>query len=232
MINKHRIIKNIPSIALTGLIGVSIGIGIGIAPTFADSPTADKVLYSNNFEKLPDGEPEGDIVVLVKGVLIKAVDGNRVLEFPAEPAEGYGVIFGPEGQNLLAVSARFMATSKGRRSPEFGLGLADTGGYKIMAMPAANELQLLKGEDVKATIPYTWKSGSWTFLKLQARQVADGKFVIEGKAWEKEEPREWMIKFEEQEEPAKGRASAWGSPYASTPIQVDDIAVAASSLSK
>ena len=128
-------------------------------------------------------------------------------------------------QNLLCVSARFNGISKGRRNPEFGLGLGDTGGYKLMVVPAAGQLQLLKGEEVIATIPYEWKSASWTHLKLQARKIAEGKYSIEGKVWEKEESKDWMIKFEEAEEPAKGRPSAWGSPYSSTRILVDDLLV-------
>ena len=208
---------------------------IALAGTFANTVAVTKAshetrcaetLYSNDFEKLPEGEPDAELVVLVKGVLIKSIDGNKVLEFPSEPSDGYGVIFGPDGKSLLSVSARFKGSSNGRRFPEFGLGLADTGGYKLMAVPAAGELQLLKGEDVKATIPYSWHSGLWTNLKLQVQQAGDGKWAVQGKAWEgKEEPKDWTVKFEETEEPPKGRPSVWGSPYASTPIDVDDLLV-------
>ena len=135
-------------IALAGVLS------IGIAFSFADAPPTSKPLYASNFAQAPEGEPDGEIVVLVKGVLIKTFEGKKVLEFPADPVDGYGVIFGPEGMNFLSVSARFNGTSKGRRNPEFGLGLADTGGYKLMLVPAAGQLQLLKGEEVKATIPF------------------------------------------------------------------------------
>jgi len=94
-------------------------------------------------------------------------------------------------------------------------------------MPSTNQLQILKGEEIKASVPFTWKSGTWTKLKLQVRKLPENKFAIEAKAWEdgNEEPKTWLATFTETEVPPKGRPSAWGSPYSSTPIQFDDLSV-------
>ncbi len=195
----------------------------------AEIPPAGALLYTNDFEKAPEGNPPGDIVVLGGTFSVKVVDGNKVLEVPGDPIDGYGFLFGPEAQSILNVSARIFGTATGKRTPEFGVGLADTNGYKAWIMPSTNQLQILKGEEVKATAPFPWKSGTWTTLRLQVRKVADGKYAVEAKAWEhgKEEPKDWMATFTETEELPKGRPSAWGSPYASTPIQFDDLSVSA-----
>ena len=187
-----------------------------------------KPLYANNFEKLPEGDPPEDMVALMGKFAIRTVDGNKLLELPGDPVEGFGLLFGPDNESLLCVSARIYGTATGKRTPEFGIGLADSNGYKLWVIPATNELQIIRGEgDVKATVPFHWKSGTWTSLRLQVRQIGDGKFSVEGKAWEhgQEEPKAWMVAFTETEELPKGRPSVWGSPYSSTPIRFDDLLV-------
>ena len=49
---------------------------------------------------------------------------------------------------------------------------------------------------------------------------------IEGKAWagDDKEPKEWAVSTKATEA-ISGRASVWGSPYSSTPIRFDDLAV-------
>src|SRR6266699_1946691 len=103
----------------------------------ADAPSP---AYSQDFEKLPEGDPPGEIVVLGGLFTIKSVDGNKVLELPGDPVDGYGVLFGPEGQGPMAVSARIFATATGKRAPEFGVGLGDTNGDKLWGMPAAKQV--------------------------------------------------------------------------------------------
>src|SRR5256885_2228110 len=63
----------------------------------ADAP-AGKALYQQNFEQLPEGDPPGEIVVLSGSFAVKSVEGNKVLELPGDPVDGYGVLFGPEVQ--------------------------------------------------------------------------------------------------------------------------------------
>lgn len=206
---------------------LSVSSVLRLSVTSAEAPSPTKPLYANDFEKLPDGNPPEDMVPLSGNFTVKTVDGNKLLELPGDPVEGYGILFGPDNESLLSVSARIYGTATGKRTPEFGVGLADSNGYKLWLMPATNQLQLIKGEDVKATAPFPWKSGSWTSLRLQVRKIAEGKYSVEGKAWEygKEEPKSWIVSFTETEELPKGRPSVWGSPYSSTPIRFDDLLV-------
>ena len=195
----------------------------------ADTPATETPLYSNDFEKAAEGEPPKEIVILNGAFEIKAVEGNKVLELPGDPVDSYGVLFGPEGQAYLKVQARIYATSTAKRMPEFGVGLGDSNGYKLWLMPATGQLQILKGEEVVAKAEYpSWKTGAWTVLKLQARSDG-GKTVVEGKAWPhgQSEPAGWSIRHEDGAEPPKGRASAWGVPFSSTPIRFDDLVVSA-----
>lgn len=217
--------KRIKNTALKTFLCVLCASVVNLLPTrAADAPAP---LYTQDFEKTAEGEAPSDMVILSGTFAVKVVDGNHVLELPGDPLDGFGVLLGPEGEQYLSVQARVQATSTGKRFPEFGVGLGDTNGYKLIAMPAAGQVQIYKGEDVVATAPLAWKSGAWTTVKLQARKNAEGKAVVEGKAWAsgEAEPKDWQVTFTDTEDAPKGRASIWGTPYASTPIRFDDVVV-------
>jgi hypothetical protein len=82
---------------------------------------------------------------------------------------------------------------------------------------------------VVAKAPFAWESDSWTLLTLRVRKVKDGEFAVEGKAWKQgaAEPARWTVTYTEKSEPLAGRASLWGNPFAGTPIDFDDLLVAA-----
>jgi len=125
------------------------------------------------------------------------------------------------------VSARLRGTAKGRRAPTFGVGLGGVSGWKLQVSPGKKVLELLKDQEIKASAAFDWKAGTWTQLRLQIRKVKDGAWRIEGKAWGQgeSEPKDWLVVFDEKEEPVAGRASVLGSPFAGTPIWFDDLAV-------
>ena len=60
-------------------------------------------------------------------------------------------------------------------------------------MPTTNEFQINKGEKTLATVPYQWTTNTWTRLKFSTTRTPDGKFKIQGKAWQdgKEEPKDF-----------------------------------------
>ncbi len=186
-----------------------------------------KPLYENNFEKADVGKVPEDFLVLDGGFIVKEESGNKFLELPGAPLDNFGVLFGPTETANVAVVARIHGTGKGRRFPAFGVGLNGVGGYKIQITPAKKVIELFKGEDVVASAPYTWESGTWTLLRLQVRKVKDGEFVVEGKAWKQgaEEPKAWIISQTEMGELTAGRASVWGNPFSGTPIRFDDLQV-------
>jgi hypothetical protein len=81
---------------------------------------------------------------------------------------------------------------------------------------------------VKASVPFTWESGTWLQLKLQIRKVKDGEWMVEGRAWKQgtPEPKEWLITLKADEAPPEGRPAVWGNPFSGTAIQFDDLVLA------
>ena len=186
-----------------------------------------KALYENNFEKAELDKVPDDFLVLDGQFAVKEEGGNKFLELPGAPLDTFGVLFGPTENEGTAVSARIFGTGKGRRYPTFAVGLngQGTSAYRLQVSPAKKALELFKGDVVKATVPFEWQSGAWARLRLQVRKVKDGQWKVEGKAWADKEPSAWLVSFDEREQPVAGKASIWGSPYATTPIRFDDLKV-------
>jgi hypothetical protein len=185
------------------------------------------ILYSNNFEKAEVGKLPEDMMALQGEFRVKAERGNKMLELPGAPLETFAVLFGPTETDNVAVSARIVGTAKGRRAPAFGVGLNGVSGYKLQLSAAKGALELLKDQETKAGADYNWKSGQWTWFRLEARNVKKGEWRIQGRAWAQgeAEPDKWLVTFEEKEEPVPGRASVIGIPYSGAPIQYDDLTV-------
>ncbi len=208
----------------TGALRASLLVAL-LAVAIVSAPA--QVLYTNGFDKAELEKVPEDMMVLDGGFAVKEEAGNKFLELPGAPLETFGVLFGPTEASGLAVSARVQSTNKGRRSPTFAVGLNGVGGYKLEVAPAKKLVELIKGEEIVASAPFNWESGSWTMLRLQCRKVKDGEFAIEGKAWKQgnAEPKEWQIKHSETAESPAGRPSVWGKPFAGTPVRFDDLQV-------
>ena len=93
--------------------------------------------------------------------------------------------------------------------------------------PAKKLLELYKADEVIGSVGFDWKSGQWTKLKLAVRKTGNTSWVVEGKVWTQgaNEPEHPMISSDQKFPPPAGRASIWGQPYATTPIQFDDLVV-------
>ena len=158
---------------------------------------------------------------------VKREGTNQFLELPGAPLDTFAVQFGPAEKTDVAVVARVFGTSKGRRAPTFGVGLGGVSGWKLQVSPAKKTAELLKDQELKATVNHDWKSGTWTQVRLEIRKVKDGAWKIEGKAWTvgESEPKAALISYDETEEPIPGKASILGSPFAGTPIWFDDLKV-------
>ena len=186
------------------------------------------MLYTNGFDKAEPGKLPEDLMVLEGGFAVREEAGNRFLELPGAPLDTFGLLFGPTETENVSASARFYGTGKGRRFPTFAIGVNGVSGYKLQMAPGKKTLELLKGEnEVLATVPYTWESGTWTTMRVQLRKIADGQWQLEGKAWKEggAEPAKWLVTHAVTTAPIAGRAGIWGMPYSGTPIRFDDLAV-------
>jgi hypothetical protein len=184
-----------------------------------------KILYENNFEKAGVGPLPDEFLVLDGDFSIKESEGNRYIELPGAPLDTFGVLFGPTTNAGVCVSARIYGTSKGRRYPQFAIGLDGQNGYRLKVSPAKDSVEICKGDESLVSVPFHWKSGAWTAFKLRIRQTDGPAWKVEGKVWPQSEvePKGWTISLEEKTAPRPGRASFWGSPVSGTPIRFDDL---------
>src|SRR2546429_8902374 len=188
-----------------------------------------KAIYENDFEKAELNKVPDDFLVLDGQFAVKEEGGNKFLELPGAPLDTFGVLFGPTEKEGNAVSARMFGTGKGRRYPTFAVGLNGQGStaFRLQVSPARKALELYRGDEVTASATYEWQPGVWTELRLQVRKVKDSEWRVEGKVLTGggKEPPAWAVSFDEKKQPVAGKASIWGSPYATTPIRFDDLRV-------
>jgi hypothetical protein len=178
-------------------------------------------LYTSNFEEAEAGSVPDDLMVLGGEFAVQRDGANRFLELPGAPLDSFAAQFGPATNSEVAVQAKIFGTSKGRRAPTFGVGLGGVSGWKLQVAPGKKALELLKDQEVKATVNHAWKSGVWMQLRLEIRQAKAGEWKIAGKVWrpDESEPKDALISAVETEEPVTGRASILASPFAGTPIR-------------
>jgi hypothetical protein len=189
---------------------------------------AGEPVYKNDFQSAEVGKLPDNFMVMSGDFTVKEEGGNKFLELPGSPLDTFGLLFGPAQPTGGSASAKFFGTKVGRKYPAFGISLGGVGGYRVQVSAAKKALEIFKGDEGKASVPFTWESGVWTSVKIRIRK-ADAGWVVEGKAWPATaaEPAEWMIHEDEKDQPPAGRAAIWGSPYSGTPIRFDDLVLEA-----
>ena len=188
---------------------------------------AAKPLFDEAFSSTKLGEVPDSFMVLDGQFAVREEEGNRFLELPGAPLESFGVLFGPNESEGVEVTARILSTKSGRKFPTFAVGLNGVGGYKVRVAPAKNALELVKGDDVKASVPFKWTSGQWTVFRLSVRKSGAGVRIL-AKAWQgADEPKEAQLQHDESEKLPPGKAGVWGMPFSGTPIRFDDLQITA-----
>jgi hypothetical protein len=186
--------------------------------------TTGRVLLVD-FDALPDGPLPDDEFLILDGDwrVVRDPDGlGKYLELPGEPIREMGLLLGPDMVGAATVSARIHGVAKGRAKPRFGIGLNGDGGYKLRVVPAEKSVELLNGTDVVATAAFNWQSERWTRLTL-AMTATEGGWEIKGTVTDAD--IEVTLIWVDSEKPFGGQASIYASPYASTPLRVDDIRI-------
>jgi hypothetical protein len=188
---------------------------------------AAKPLFDEAFSSTKLGEVPESFMVLDGQFAVREEEGNRFLELPGAPLESFGVLFGPNESEGVEVTARILSTKSGRKFPTFAVGLNGVGGYKVRVAPAKNALELVKGDEVKASVPFKWTSGQWTVFRLSVRKSGAGVRIL-AKAWQgADEPKEAQLQHDESEKLPPGKAGVWGMPFSGTPIRFDDLKITA-----
>jgi hypothetical protein len=183
--------------------------------------------YRNDFSADAVGQPPKDVQAVGGSFTVAEVDKNKVVELPGVPLDIGGLLFGQADQGELDARARVWSESSGRRFPEFGIGLGDVGGFRLMVLPGQKRLELRRGDDVLKSVKLAqpWRSGGWTWVRLRVVAKEGGRWTVEGKTWpgDATEAPAWQVSHEVTEAPAKGRASVWGVPFSGKPIRFDDL---------
>ncbi len=190
-------------------------------------PVAAAPLFEEDFNRTTGDQVPDNIMVLDGQFAVKEEAGNRFLELPGSPLETFGVLFGPSVPADVQVQARFWGNKVGRKFPTFAAGLNGVSGYKLRVSPGKGALELVQGADaeVKATVPFTWKSGEWISVKLQVKKSGTGVEIV-AKAWQgPTEPAEWSLKSASAEALPAGKAGVWGMPFSGTAVRFDDLRV-------
>jgi hypothetical protein len=181
-------------------------------------------LFSEDFEKTEIGKLPAGFTAFAGAFKVAEDGGQKFLELPGAPLDSFGVLFGPAEKYPLAVGAKIFGTGVKRKVPAFGVSLGGVGGYRLQVSAAKGTLEIFKADEPRASSPFSWKSGAWTALRLQVREV-DGRWLVEGKAWPADaaEPAAWALTYEAPEPPPTGKAGVWGNPFSGTPIRFDEL---------
>ena len=186
--------------------------------------------YRNDFSADTVGQPPKDAQAVGGSFVVAEVDKNKAVELPGIPLEICGLLFGPADQGEADAKARVWTESSGRRFPEFGMGVGDVGGFRLMVLPGQNRLELRRGDEVLKSVELNqpWRSAAWTWVRLRLVPADAGRWSVQGKTWSDgaPEPQPWQVAHEITEPPAKGRASVWGVPFSGKPIRFDDLSSA------
>ncbi|MDH3583117.1 MAG: hypothetical protein OER86_02765 [Phycisphaerae bacterium] len=197
------------------------------APAPKPTPPPTDVLYNNDFENDKVGaEPEA-VMVLDGAFAVTDDQGNKILRLPGEPLDTFGVLLGPAAREDVTIRARVRSHSTRRRFPSFAVGLASAGGYKLRLATNRDQLEMVSDETTISARPYEWKSGTWTHLELSLVKTGENSWEVSGRAWPEgtNKPQAAQIQVKVTEEPPTGRASLWGTPFSSRPIDFDDVVI-------
>ena len=186
-----------------------------------------ETVYQNDFTTVPLGEEPADFLVL-DGAFTVVKDGtNRVLELPGAPLDNFGALFGPSIRGGSQIQVSVFSRSKGRLAPAFGVGVNGLGGFRALVSGNKRTLEILRGDELLASVRFRWNGDVWVHLLLQAAPQSDGKWRVRAKVWEGDaDPQErWLVVLEDQDAPPRGKASIWGHPFSGQPIRYDHLKV-------
>ena len=121
--------------------------------------------------------------------------------------------FGPDNLSNYTVQADFKGEDNDGKMPDGGL-IAQR--YTLSLMGAAQELHLISWvtHDTRTAkrIPFAWKPEVWYRMKFRAA-VEDGKAVLRGKVWprDEQEPSDWTVEMVDERPNLNGSPGMFGN---------------------
>jgi outer membrane protein assembly factor BamB len=171
--------------------------------------------YANDFEKLPDGAVPGGWVNTQGKFVIKTVNGNKVLaKVNTKPsplvALGNAYITLSTAKDYT-IECDVQGTQVGDDLPDIGI-VANR--YTLILDGKLQKLRILSWEAlprIDQTVQFDWKPNTWYRLKLTT-DIKNGKGVIRGKAWprDQKEPAAWTVEATDAYAIGEGSAALYG----------------------
>lgn len=175
-----------------------------------------------------EGEPPKEVFIVDGTIKIGAREGNKAIIIDPNPITDASAQLGVSAAGNASIEARVLGIKRGRSTPRFGVSVHGMSGHRLMVNPAKKSLDLVKGDQTLATVPFPWTSDTWVKLKLEAKKGEGDTWAITGKAWPATgaEPAEPMIKHEEKKLKGQGKCAIWATPFSGEPVFFDDIHIA------
>lgn len=174
-----------------------------------------------------EGAPPEEVFVVDGKIEIAAKDGNKALVIhPGTELVDASAQLGESASGSASIQARVFASKRGRSVPRFGVSAHGLSGYRVYVSPAKKQLELIKGDQTIANVPFTWTSETWVMMKLEVKKSGDG-WTITGSAWPATgaAPAEPMLKHEDKALKGQGKCAVWATPYSGTPVFFDDVTI-------
>ncbi len=188
---------------------------------------ADLKTFKITGDDWAEGEPPKEVFVVDGTIKIAAKEGNKAIMISPENLVDASAQLAVSAAGESVIQAKVFASKQGRSNPRFGVAVHGMSGYRLIVNAPKKQLELIKSDTTLASIPFTWTTDAWLWMKLEARKSGED-WIITGKTWEADatEPAEAQIKHTDKGLKGQGKASVWATPYSQTPIYFDDIEVA------
>lgn len=193
----------------------------------AHAHSAELTSFTFTADDWTEGDPPKEVFVVDGTIKVAAKDGNKAIMVSPENLVDASAQFATSAAGESVVKARVFASKQGRSNPRFGIAVHGMSGYRLIVNAPKKTLELVKSDEILASIPFTWTSDAWLWMKLEARKKGE-EWTITGKTWtaDAQEPTEAQITHTDKGLKGQGKASVWATPYSQTPIYFDDIEVA------
>lgn len=183
--------------------------------------------FSINADTWAEGDVPKEVFVVDGTIKVASKDGNKAIMIDPTPIVDASAQLGDSSGGTSSIEARCFATKRGRSTPRFGVSVHGMSGCRLIVNVGKKQVELVKGDQVVKSVPYTWTSETWTKLKLVAAKNGDSGWSITGKVWpaDASEPAAPTIQHAEPEMKGQGKCAIWGAPFSETPIYFDDIQI-------
>ena len=182
--------------------------------------------WTEDFESVEVGKNPLHWVWGGRGFTVEEKEGNKVLARPpaARGLDRANLYVGPPNLKGYTIQADLMGTKNRRRLPDMGL-IANRYTMDMQGIHQRLEVRSWASDlRMRQFIDFNWDVDVWYTMKMKV-DIEDGKAIIRGKVWKKEEaePDAWTIEVEDPLPVQEGSPGLYG--YSPATIYYDNVKV-------